>query len=73
MRVNKNAIKEIQIVKDGDDFAIQVVYGLTDENDQPIPNTEKRSSVKITEATQKAKLTAVLNLLKPIFKQQENL
>ena len=65
--------KEISISKDGDDFVIQVVYSLQDENDKDIPNTQKRSSVKITETTQKAKLNAVLALLKPIFKEKEQI
>ena len=65
--------KEISITKDGEDFMIQVVYSLLDEQDIEIPNTQKRSSVKITQATQKAKLEAVLTLLKPIFKAKEEL
>jgi hypothetical protein len=65
--------KEISISKDGEDFVIQVVYSLQDDQDKEIPNTQKRSSVRITKANEKAKLEAVLALLKPIFKSKEEL
>ena len=65
--------KELTISQTSEGFSVQVVYSLLDDKDKELPNTQKRSSVILTEQNQKDKVADILNLLKPIFKTKEEL
>ena len=69
--INDIQLKEVNIVAVGNDYSVQAVYSLLDNNGNELQT--KRATQNDFTATQKTKIGDILNVVKNYFKNLEGI